>query len=103
MKPLVIPPAAQRDEKSVQLLSAWAAERGLHCSLNVGKWHESGRDEAAGWGILLSDVARHIANAMQQQYGVAPADTIAGIRRAFDREFAAPTSEVEGNFHPGHS
>jgi len=28
MKPLVIPPAAQRDEKAIQMLSAWIAEKG---------------------------------------------------------------------------
>jgi len=29
MRTLVIPPAAQRDEDSVQMLSAWIAENGL--------------------------------------------------------------------------
>ena len=47
--------------------------------------------------------ALDLANAMQQQYGVAPGDTLAGIRRAFDHEFAAPTSDVEGGFQAGHS
>ena len=103
MKPLVIPPPAQRDENSVQLLSAWAAEKGLHCTLNVGMWHDSGRDEPAAWGILLSDVARHIANALHEQYGHDPGDTIAAIHRALDRELLDPTSDVDGAFHHGHT
>ena len=97
MKTLVVPPAAQRDEKAVQLLSAWAAERGLHCTMNIGMWHDSGRDEPTAWGILLSGVARHIVN------GLNPADTLADIRQAFDRELGDPTSDVEGAFHHGHS
>ena len=35
MRPLVIPPAAQRDERSIQMLSAWIAEQGFHCTLNI--------------------------------------------------------------------
>lgn len=103
MKTLVVPPAAQRDEKAVQLLSAWAAERGLHCTMNIGMWHDSGRDEPTAWGILLSDVARHIVNALQEQYGLDPSDTLADIRQAFDRELGDPTSNVEGAFHHGHT
>lgn len=36
MKELTIPPAAQRDDDSWELLRAWVAEEGLHCSLKVG-------------------------------------------------------------------
>ena len=78
MKTLVIPPAAQRDEDAVQMLSAWVAEKGLHCTINVGMWNEAGRNEPAAWGVLLADVVRH-------------------------HELDAPTSEATGSFHPGHS
>jgi hypothetical protein len=103
MKPLVIPPAAQRDEAATQLVSAWAAEKGLHCSLSIGLWHESGRDEPASWGILLSDLARHAANALEDQYGLSSADALARIRQAFDMELGDPTSDVKGAFHHGHT
>jgi hypothetical protein len=36
MKELVIPPAAQGDDDSWELLRVWVAEGGLHCSLKVG-------------------------------------------------------------------
>ena len=45
MKPLVIPPAAQRDEKSIQMLSAWIAEKGQHCTIKIGFWQDNGREE----------------------------------------------------------
>jgi hypothetical protein len=103
MKPLVIPPAAQRDESATQLISAWSAENGLHCTLNIGLWHESGRDEPASWGILLSDLARHAANALQERYGIDPVESLDRIRRAIDMELGDPTSDASGSFYHGHS
>lgn len=44
MKPLVIPPAAQRDEKAIQMLSAWIAEKEQHCTIRIGFWQDNGRD-----------------------------------------------------------
>ena len=103
MKPLVIPPAAQRDEKAVQMLSAWIAEKGLHCSLNIGMWHNTGKDEASAWGILLADTIRHIANAMQESYGTPVPDTIEAILAMLHTELEHPTSHVHGQFSSGHS
>ncbi|KAF1720830.1 DUF5076 domain-containing protein [Pseudoxanthomonas wuyuanensis] len=103
MKPLIVPPAAQRDEKAIQLFSAWAAENGLHCAMKIGLWHDSGRDEPLSWGILLADAARHIANALQEEYGLDPGDTLADIRQSFDNELGDPTSDVEGGFNHGHT
>jgi hypothetical protein len=103
MKSLVIPPAAQRDENSVQMLSAWVAEKGLHCSLKIGMWQESGRSEAPAWGILLADAVRHIASALQEQYGQPTQATVADILESLHKELGDPTSAVEGSFVHGHS
>ena len=103
MKPLIIPPAAQRDDEATQLISAWAAEKGLHCTLNIGLWHESGRDEPASWGILLSDLARHAASALQERYGLDSGESLAQIRRAIEMELGDPTSDAIGSFHHGHT
>jgi hypothetical protein len=103
MKPLVVPPAAQRDENSIQMLSAWIAEKGLHCSLNIGMWQENGRNEAPAWGIFLADVIRHIANALQEEYGQSDPDTVKAILESLHNELDDPTSTVKGVFHPGHS
>jgi hypothetical protein len=103
MKSLVIPPAAQNDDSAVQLVSAWVASGDLHCALSIGRWHEGGSDEAALWGILLSDLARHAAKALQDKYGLDSPDTIARIRQAFDREFSDSTAETKGSFHHGQT
>jgi hypothetical protein len=85
------------------MLSAWIAEKGLHCSMKVGMWEENGRPEAPAWGILLADAVRHIANALQEQYGHATPDTVAAILEAMHKELGEPTSPVAGSFHHGHS
>jgi hypothetical protein len=103
MRALVIPPPAQRDDDAIQMLSAWIAERGLHCTMNVGLWHAEGRDEPGAWGILLADVVRHLASAIENQRGVDAADVIADIVDSFNEELADPTSKAHGEFHPGHS
>jgi uncharacterized protein (DUF2267 family) len=103
MRTLVIPPAAQRDENAIQMLSAWIAENGLHCTLNVGMWHAHGKPEAPAWGILLADVVRHIANAIRDEHGTDAAAIINAVVRALHEELDNPTSKAKGEFHPGHS
>jgi len=103
VKPLSPPPAAARDENAIQMLGAWIAENGLHCSLKIGMWHESGRKESPSWGILLADVIRHIANAMAEREGLDQDETIARITESLERELDEPTSRASGTFHHGHS
>ena len=103
MRPLTIPPAAQRDDDAIQMLSAWIAERGLHCTMNVGMWDAQGRDEPAAWGVLLADIVRHLANAIEVEKGVEVDGVIADIVQALHEELDAPTSKAHGEFRPRHS
>jgi Domain of unknown function (DUF5076) len=103
MRPLLVPPAAQRDDESVQMLSAWIAENGLHCTLHVGMWQGQGRSESSAWGILLADVIRHIGNAMQVELGADPTVTVNEVVRSTLAELEQPTSPAQGGFHVGHS
>lgn len=103
MKPLSIPKAAQQDENAIQMLSAWIAEEGLHCALNIGMWQDDGRDEAGAWGILLADTIRHIASAMREGYGHSTPDTIAAVLESLHAELGEPTSSTRGEFVHGHS
>jgi hypothetical protein len=85
------------------MLSAWIAEKGLHCVVNVGKWHAEGRNEAAAWGILLADVIRHLGNAMCEECGVEASATVTEVTQSLLAELESPTSPVRGSFHVGHS
>jgi hypothetical protein len=103
MRTLLIPPAAQRDDNAVQMLSAWIAEQGMHCTVNIGMWHAAGRDEPQAWGILLADIARHIGNAIQEERGVVAAEVTDAILVSMMSELESPTSAASGHFSPGHS
>lgn len=103
MRVLTIPPAAQRDANAIQMLSAWIAEQGMHCTLNIGMWHDVGRDEAEAWGVLLADVVRHIGSAIQEERGSPSEATAEAIVAALLGELESPTSKASGHFAPGHS
>jgi hypothetical protein len=92
---LAVPPAARSDKNAHELIRAWAANGGLHCSLSVDNW---GDDERIAWGILLTDVARHVADAMYQQRGWDKGETVREIRRVFNAELDSPTVEPIGKF-----
>jgi len=94
-KELLIPPKALSDPKSREMLRGWVAHEGLHCSLNVGTW---GDRESMAWGILLSDAARHVADALFKEKGTKQSETLREIRTAFNNELDGPTSETEGEF-----
>jgi hypothetical protein len=92
---LPIPNTATADPKSIEMVRAWVAAGGLHCSLNIGAF---GENEVVAWGILLSDIARHVANAMRDSKGTAPEETLEIIRDHFNTELDSPTESPEGSF-----
>jgi hypothetical protein len=102
-KSLPVPPPAKRDPRAVEMVRTWIAEGKLHVTLNVGFWEqpERGIDERDAWGILMADMARHIANAHEQEYGRDPRETLTMIREAFEREIEKPTSPHVGSFVKG--
>ena len=86
MKELPIPPAAAADTTARELARVWAASGAQHVSLEIGLW-----PDPAAWGLLLVDLARHVAKAYGTVPGHQPADALARIREAFDAEWTTPT------------
>ncbi len=68
-----IPPEAITDPNGTEVLRAWVANEGLHVSL----WIPDAWDDPGHWGVALTDVMRHLADAYQKSHGVAPQVTIA--------------------------
>ena len=89
-----IPPGALQDPDSRELVRAWVANNSLHCSLNFGNW---GEDEAIGWGVLLSDIARHVADALLEERGVDRHETLAKLREVFNDELDEPAEPAGGH------
>jgi hypothetical protein len=90
-----IPSAALQDDNSVEMARIWIANNGLHCSLKVGMYHEQGEVEEEAWGIILSDVARLISQALEQ-YGKSPNKSLDIIAERFNLETTHPTSDISG-------
>lgn len=93
---LQVPPSATSDKNACEIVRAWAAHGGLHCSLNVNAWPEEGAD--IRWGILLSDLARHVADALYKSNQLDRERTLSKIRTVFNSELNTPTAETRGNF-----
>ena len=88
---LAIPAAARQDARSFELLRVWIAKEDQHVSLRAGAW----KDPAA-WGIVLADLAGHIANALEQTDALDREESLRQIEAAFLEELAKPTGEPSG-------
>ena len=88
---LLIPDSAKTDPRSFELLRVWVANKGQHVSLRAGVW----KDPAA-WGLMLADLARHVADSYQQVAGFDRLQTLQRIKAALDAEFGSPTNEPSG-------
>lgn len=76
----------------------WIAEHGLHCALKVGMYQDQGMDEARAWGIILSDMARHLGNALAESSQIGSEDALAAIVDRMLDELGHPTSQANGDF-----
>ena len=91
-KVLSIPPVAQRDKASFEVLRVWIAEQGQHVSIRSGAW-----DDPFAWGIVLADLARHIALAHEiQDDKIEKEAFLERLLEGFSAEIDSPTDEPEG-------
>jgi hypothetical protein len=88
---LQIPNSARKDPNSFELLRIWIANKGQHISLRAGVWNDP-----AAWGIMLADLARHIADSYHQDEGIDRLHAMQRIKAALDAELSAPTDEPTG-------
>ena len=88
---LPVPPVAASDPKSVEIARVWATEGGQHVSLAAELW----KDPAA-WGLMLVDLARHVANGYEQAQGRNREEVLGRIREGFDAEWESPTDKPTG-------
>jgi hypothetical protein len=88
---LSIPPEAQADARAVELVRVWAAGGKQHVSLATGLWNDP-----AAWGILLVDLARHVADAYGLTQGLEPSVVLHRVKAGFDAEWSNPTDKPCG-------
>ena len=88
---LIVPPGVHSDPKARELVRVWAAHGEQHVSIAADAW-----DDPATWGIMLVDLARHVANYYASERGMDPDAVLSRIRTLFDAEWDSPTSDVTG-------
>ena len=88
---LLIPPGVEGDPKALELARVWAAHGKQHVSLSPMAW-----EDPFAWGICLVDLAKHLANAYQQELGKDRIAVLGRIREGFDAEWTSPTDEATG-------
>jgi hypothetical protein len=85
---LQIPQGAFQSTDAKEVLRARIVDEGLHVSLNPTVF-----EHAEVFGVLLSDVAHHIAKAREAEGLDEANDTIDAIRRVFVRETWQPSDQ----------
>jgi hypothetical protein len=93
MKELIVPPGAAAENNAVEMARVWHANGKQHVSLNAPGW----KDPAA-WGLLLVDVARHVADAYAKAEGRDSNEVLRRIRAGLDAEWESPTDKPKGSF-----
>jgi len=80
---LHIPPTAL-EQGGVEVLRAAIVEGGLHVSLRRAF------DDPEAWGMLIADIARHVARIYATEDKFREEETLERIRAIFDSEMDAP-------------
>ena len=88
---LDIPPIAASDPKGLELARIWAARGRQHVCLRTDLWKDP-----TTWGLMLVDLARHVANAYEQTGRGSREDILAKIKNGFEMEWGHPTDEATG-------
>jgi hypothetical protein len=89
---LQIPPAAASEREAFEILRIWVGGGQQHVSVNPRVW-----DDPAAWGMMLVDLARHIAGAYQQIDRMKSAAALERIKLGFDAEWNSPTDNPSGS------
>ena len=83
---LVPPPAAAEDAMSFEIARVWVASGAQHVRLRTDVW-----PDPAAWGIVLAELARHVALAYHLREDHPVEDVLERVLAGFQSELEAPT------------
>jgi hypothetical protein len=90
---LAVPDAVHEDPRSFEIARLWIADGRQVILLRADVW-----PDPAAWGLMLADMARHLANAYHDAHGMDPAAALRRMLAGLQAELDQPTDEVEGGF-----
>jgi len=85
---LPVPPTLDQAERAMEMARVWIVDGHQHVVLSPNLWRDP-----ASWGLLLVDIARHVASAYEGQMQQDRATVLQRIREAFDAEWSHPTGK----------
>jgi hypothetical protein len=88
---LGIPQIAKSDPKGIEIARIWAAKGQQHICLRPDLW-----DDPTAWGLMLVDLARHVANAYEETGMGNRAEVLAKIKKGVEIEWNNPTDTATG-------
>lgn len=83
-----VPAEVRGNPHAVELLRIWSLGQRQVFAARADVW-----SDPAGWGLLLVDLARHLAVAYVQAHGGDADAVLARIKAGFDAEWIAPTDD----------
>jgi uncharacterized protein DUF5076 len=86
---LAPPPASSVDAKSFEIARLWVANEAQHVALRTDVW-----SDPAAWGIVLADLARHVALAYQRRDGHDLEDVLERVLAGFHTELGSPIDQT---------
>jgi hypothetical protein len=85
---LVPPPGVTVDDRVFEVVRIWVVGDHQEFVIRPRVW----KDPAA-WGLLLADLTRHIAQAIEEHEGKELRTVIDRIKEGFDAEMSTPTTD----------
>jgi Domain of unknown function (DUF5076) len=87
-----MPRPVANEPRAFEIARIWGVSGGgQHLSLSTNVVADP-----SSWGILLVNLAKHVASAYQQTKGLDAEQTLKGIKAAFDAEWNEPTDRPRG-------
>jgi hypothetical protein len=94
MRTLLMPPAAEKDKDSLEMLRAWIIDGDLQVALSSWVWKE----DVAPWGQLLAETIQHLSTALAIEVKKPKAEIAVAIKKSLDHHFAHPRDCLIGDF-----
>src|SRR3569623_1647628 len=88
---LVAPVAAVEDAMSFEIARVWLANGAQHVRLRADVW-----PDPAAWGIVLAELARHVALAYHEREDHAIEDVLERVLAGFQSELEFPQPQNRG-------
>lgn len=92
-KVLVMPSGPDIEPKNGEILQAKVENDGLQYTMDPTIW-----EDPSSWGVVLADIAHHIAETFQMEHNIGVNESLAIIREHFNNELDFSTDEYSNEY-----